>query len=200
MKIRTIRSFQKGHKIPEYIWDKIFEEVRFTPSSFDLQPWFFFVFESEFNKQKLKKCLIGNQEQLETSSAMVLLCGKLNKVDFSSKIYKNKLKNNEITMQQKKNILNQIQKYYNSLDKNIFKNELFLEIGIISLHFVLVSQKFGYNCCYIGGCYFNKLNSLFQIPSEYQPIILIAIGKKKKAKEDIKKKIKLKPEEFVKFL
>ncbi|KAB8122020.1 MAG: nitroreductase [Candidatus Phytoplasma cynodontis] len=200
MNIETIRCFKKQHKIPKYIWTKIFKEIRYTPSSFNLQPWFFFVIESEFNKNKLKECLIGNKVQLETSSAMVLLCGNMNKIDLSEKIYNSRLENKEITIDQKKFILEQIRKQYNFLDQNSLKNELFLELGIISLHFIIASQDLGYNCCYIGGCHFNKLNNLFNIPFNYLPIILIAIGKKVESEEIVKKSFKLEPEDFVKFL
>ncbi|WP_153368967.1 nitroreductase family protein [Candidatus Phytoplasma sacchari] len=202
MKIETIRNFQRNHQIPKEIWEKIFKEVSFTPSSFNLQPWFFFVIESEFYKNKLKECLIGNIKQLETSSAIVLLCGNFEKIELSKKIYDQKLIRKEITIEQKKIILEQIKKYYSSLDSNRIKNEIFLELGIISLHFILVSQKFGYNCCYMGGCHFDKLNYILKIPSQYLPAILIAIGKKTQdqIEQEQKKSFKFEPKEFVKFL
>ncbi|WCA22616.1 nitroreductase family protein [Candidatus Phytoplasma oryzae] len=200
MKIETVRVFEKNHKIPKYIWDKIFQEISFTPSSFNLQPWFFFVIEEENNKNKLKNCLIGNKEQLDTSSAMVLFCGDLNKIELSQKIYNNSFIRKEITLNQKKVILKQIFKHYSSLDQSSLKNELFFELGIISLHFILMAQNLGYNCCYIGGCHFDKINELFEIPSRYLPIILIAIGKKEKNQKNLKKSFKLEPKEFVKFL
>lgn len=79
MRIETVRIFQKNHKITYDTWLKIFNDIRYTPSSFNLQPWRFFVFESEENKKKLKQVLQGNSVQLETSSAIVLICGNLNK-------------------------------------------------------------------------------------------------------------------------
>jgi nitroreductase len=201
MNIKTVRIFEKNHKISLDIWNKIFKEISYTPSSFDLQPWFIFVIESTINKNKLKKCLIGNLQQLETSSAMVLFCGNLEKKKLAEQIYQKKLIEQEITIQQKKNILEKIIKYYNNLSLESLKNELFLELGIFSLHFFLVSQKFGYNCGYIGGCHFDKINDVFRIPKKYLPVILIAIGK-----EDLKKSLKkkksnkLEPNQFVSFL
>ncbi|MCQ9618439.1 MAG: Nitroreductase family protein [Candidatus Phytoplasma pruni] len=204
MKIKTVRLFEKDQKINKETWDKIFQDIRFTPSSFDLQPWRFFVIESQENKNKLKTCLKGNLTQLETSSAMVLLFGDLNKAKNSEYIYQQKWLNNEITLERKELVLKQIKENYFSMQENKLHNELFLEGGIVGLNFVATLQKFDYNGGFIGGCKFDQVNELFDIPSNYLPLILISVGKEKLFPEGEKgqKKtpFKLKPEDFVNFL
>ncbi|MDV3196296.1 MAG: nitroreductase family protein, partial [Candidatus Phytoplasma stylosanthis] len=75
MHIQMVRLFKKNHKISKEEWFKILNEIRYTPSSFDLQPWRFFIIDSEKSKNKLKNIVQGNKTQLETSSAVVLICG-----------------------------------------------------------------------------------------------------------------------------
>jgi nitroreductase len=204
MKIKTVRLFEKNHKIHKETWNKIFQNIRFTPSSFDLQPWRFFVIESQENKNKLKNCLKGNLTQLATSSAMVMLFGDLNKQKNSEYIYQQKLLNNEITNDRKEFILKQIKENYDSMKEQKLHNEIFLEGGIVGLNFVATLQKFSYNGGFIGGCKFDQINDIFDIPHNYLPLILISVGKEKKVpnekKKQRKKPFKLKPEEFVKFL
>ncbi|MBP3059383.1 nitroreductase [Texas Phoenix palm phytoplasma] len=207
MKIETVRSFQKNHKIPKKIWDKIFEEIRFTPSSFDLQPWRFFIIESQEKKNKLKKILIGNKKQLETSSAIILLCCYLKKIELSKYIYQKKFLNNQINQKEKEMILENIKNHYNKINEKRLQNETSFEGGLISLHFALVAQKLKYNICFMGGCDFEKIYKYLSISKDYLPLILIAIGKKeqnidKKLKKNHKEKsiFKLKQKDFVNFI
>jgi nitroreductase len=200
MRIETVRIFQKNHKITYDTWLKIFNDIRYTPSSFNLQPWRFFVFESEENKKKLKKVLQGNSVQLETSSAIVLVCGNLNKKNSGEYIYSQKVLNGEITNENKELIMNKIKHYFDNISFHRLQNEIFLEGGIISLNFVLTLQNFGYNSCFMGGCDFKKINTLFNIPDFYTPMILIAVGKAEKDVIKNKKAFKLNPKEFVSFL
>ncbi|MFR0367993.1 nitroreductase family protein [Candidatus Phytoplasma palmae] len=207
MQIETVRSFKKNHKIPKEIWDKIFEEIRFTPSSFDLQPWRFFIIESQENKNKLKKILIGNKTQLETSSAIILLCCCLKKIKLSKYIYQKKFLNNQINEKEKEIILENIKNYYQKINKNRLQNETSFEGGLIALHFALVAQKLNYNICFMGGCDFEKINESLLISKDYLPLILIAIGKKEKIinktiKSNYKTNsvFKLKQKDFVNFI
>ncbi|MDC9031919.1 nitroreductase family protein [Columbia Basin potato purple top phytoplasma] len=200
MHIKTIRTFEKNHKISHEQWLKIFDDIRYTPSSFDLQPWRFFIIESEQNKNKLKTILQGNAIQLETSSAIVLVCGDLNKKNSSQYIYNQKYLNKEIDNETKDIIIQKIKNHYNQMNTQKLQNEIFLECGIISLNLVLTMQNLGYNSCFMGGCLFEKINDLFQIPNNYAPIILIAVGKTEKKIIKKEKKIKLKPNELISFL
>ncbi|MDV3157351.1 MAG: nitroreductase family protein [Candidatus Phytoplasma australasiaticum] len=177
MKIKTIRSFDPNYQISKEIWQKIFNEIRFTPSSFDLQPWRFFIISTNENKKKLQKYMIGNLQQIQNSSAIVLLCGNIQKVEKSQYIYENKLKNKIISLEQKEIILKQIKKHYHNMKKQTLKNEIFFECGLIACNLVITLQKFNYDTCFMGGCHFNKLNELFNIEKKYIPIILIAVGR-----------------------
>nr|QOX89440.1 nitroreductase family protein ['Parthenium hysterophorus' phyllody phytoplasma] len=58
--------------------EKNFNEIRFTPSSFDLQPWHFLLL-VQAKIKKLQKYMIGNLQQTQNSSAIVLLCGNIQK-------------------------------------------------------------------------------------------------------------------------
>ncbi|EMR14575.1 MULTISPECIES: nitroreductase family protein [Candidatus Phytoplasma] len=178
MKIKTIRSFDPNYQISKEIWKKIFNEIRFTPSSFDLQPWHFFIISTSENKKKLQKYMIGNLQQTQNSSAIVLLCGNIQKVEKSQYIYENKLKNKIISSEQKEIILKQIKKHYHNMNKQKLKNEIFFECGLIACNLVMTLQNSSYNTCFMGGCHFNKLNELFNIDKKYIPIILIAVGRK----------------------
>ncbi|MEZ0180227.1 nitroreductase family protein ['Camptotheca acuminata' phytoplasma] len=201
MHIPTVRLFKKNHKISEKEWNEIFDKIRYSPSSFDLQPWRFFVIESKENKEKLKQVVQKNESQLETSSAIVLLCGNKNKQNSAEYIYHNKFLNKEIVHEQKEILIKKIKNYYNKQKNNKIENEIFFESGLIALHFVLEVQNLGYNAGFIGGFDYEKINKLFNISEDYMPIILIAVGKSENENINEKRnKFKLKNEDFAFFL
>ncbi|WP_323847849.1 MAG: nitroreductase family protein [Phytoplasma sp.] len=201
MRIRTVRTFKKNHKISLDEWLQIFDEIRYTPSSFDLQPWRFVVIESEEAKQKLKTIIHrGNLFQLETSSATVLVCGVLDKHNLSDYIYNQKFLNKEIDFTNKEITINKIKQHYGKMSLDKVKNEICLECGLISFNFIITLQKFGYSSCFMGGFCFEKINYLFNIPLNYQPIILISVGKSDINLTQNATKFKLDVKEIVSFL
>ncbi|MDV3198302.1 MAG: nitroreductase family protein [Vigna little leaf phytoplasma] len=201
MYFKTVRKFQSKHRIPHLIWEQILQKIRFSPSSFDLQPWRFFIIESAYNKAKLKKCLKGNMQQLETSSAMILVCGDLEKTKWSSYIYEQKYLRKWINKEEKQKILAQINAHYQQMSFSKLTNEICFECGLIAAHLVVVSKDFGYNTCFIGGCDFDMLQKKLKINLNYLPIILIAIGKEELGEEKKKTNpFKLELKDFVTFL
>ncbi|MDV3196091.1 MAG: nitroreductase family protein, partial [Candidatus Phytoplasma stylosanthis] len=140
--------------------------------------------------------------QLETSSAVVLICGNLNKVNSAKYIYNKKYINNEITYEQKENFLKTIKNHYNKITYTRLQNEIFFEAGIIALHFILTLQDFDYSCCFIGGFSFEKINNIFGISQDYVPVILLSVGKKAiiSNNSETTKKFKFNIDDFVFFL
>ncbi|WP_341266462.1 nitroreductase family protein [Candidatus Phytoplasma fraxini] len=201
MRIATVRTFKKNHKISSEEWFKIFDDIRYTPSSFDLQPWRFFIIESEEAKSKLKTIVnYGNIFQVENSSAIVLVCGLLDKKNSSDYIYNQKLLNKEIDNKTKEQVVTKIKQNYGKIDSEQVKNEIFFECGLISFNLIATLKNFGYASCFMGGYCFDKINALFNIPSNYQPIILISVGKPDIILTQKPKKFKLDAKEIFSFL
>ncbi|MFP7699482.1 MAG: nitroreductase family protein [Candidatus Phytoplasma pyri] len=191
---RTVRNFEINHKIPRNIFKKIIKDTSYAPSSFNLQPWHFFIIETLENKKKLAICLDdGNRNQLETSSAMILIFGNIYKKELKKKIY------NNLEISKKEIIFKKINNYYDSMTNEEIKNELFLECGIVSLQLMLSAKNYGYETCPIGGFNKKKLNEFFNIEKKYLPILIVAIGKKAKQNEK-SKTFKLEAEEFTHWL
>ncbi|WP_252861566.1 nitroreductase family protein [New Jersey aster yellows phytoplasma] len=87
LKIKSVRQFCANHEIQNNILEAILGTVFQAPSAFNLQPWRFFVFKGEKSKQKIAPFLYGNKTQLETCSAMILLCCDTQKNTLAEKIY-----------------------------------------------------------------------------------------------------------------
>ncbi|CAP18473.1 nitroreductase [Candidatus Phytoplasma mali] len=191
---RAIRTFENNHKIPRNVFKKILKDTSYAPSSFNLQPWHFFIIETLENKKKLAICLNnGNRSQLETSSAMILIFGDINKKELKTKIY------NDLETSKKEIIFKKINNYYDSMTNEEIKNELFLECGIVSLQLMLSAKNYGYETCPIGGFNKKKINELFKIEKKYLPILIVAIGKKV-TKDEETKNFKMETTDFTHWL
>ncbi|WP_349401609.1 nitroreductase [Candidatus Phytoplasma solani] len=174
---RSIKVFQKNHLIPKNILEQILTDTMRAPSSFNLQPWHFFVIENEASKAKLKPCLYGNNSQLETSSAVILVCGNIKKNETKEPILRQSFTEAQMPLIIQEQVLAQVDLLYRNKDQEEIKNELFLECGIVSLQLMLVAKSYGYDSCPVGGFNSKIINPTFNIDENLVPVLLIALGK-----------------------
>ncbi|ABC65514.1 nitroreductase family protein [Candidatus Phytoplasma asteris] len=177
LKIKSVRQFCANHEIQNNILEAILGTVFQAPSAFNLQPWRFFVFKGEKSKQKIAPFLYGNKTQLETCSAMILLCCDTQKNTLAEKIYQQEFLKKQISDTTKLQIITKIDDYYKQISQSKLKNELFLEGGIGALQLMLAAKKYGYDVCPMGGFNAKKINEGLNIDFQYLPVLLVAIGK-----------------------
>ena len=83
---KSIRKYDPNFKITKEEMIQILKLATRAPSSTNMQSWRFFVVESDDAKAKLKTALYGNQNQLETSAAMICVFTDLKKHLYAEKI------------------------------------------------------------------------------------------------------------------
>ncbi|WP_373402790.1 nitroreductase family protein [Candidatus Phytoplasma solani] len=174
---KAVKVFQKNHLIPQNVLSQILSDTMRAPSSFNLQPWHFFVIINQAAKNKLKPCLYGNEPQLETSSALILVCGNSLKNETKEPILRQSFAAKQIPMEFQNQILAQIDLLYKQKSSEEITNEIFLECGIVSLQLMLAAKSHGYDTCPMGGFNHRTIKEALGIAKNYVPALLIAIGK-----------------------
>ncbi|MBS2126522.1 nitroreductase family protein ['Fragaria x ananassa' phyllody phytoplasma] len=174
---KAVKLFQKNHQIPRHILNQILTNTMKAPSSFNLQPWHFVVIETITGKKKLQPCLYGNQSQLETSSAMILILGNTQKNETKEAILKPYFSLQKIPTNIQNKLLKRIDLVYSNQTKIELQNELYLECGIVALQLMLAAQSCGYDTCPIGGFNHKIINQNLSIDPKYIPTLIVAIGK-----------------------
>ncbi|AGL90208.1 nitroreductase family protein [Candidatus Phytoplasma australiense] len=174
---KAVKVFKKNHIIPQNILDQILTDTMKSPSTFNLQPWHFFVINSVSSKDKLKSCLYGNKSQLETSSAIILVSGNIQKNDTKEEILRESFAFHKTPKLIQQQLLSKIDLLYQKKPYEEIKNEIFLECGLVSLQLMLVAKTYGYDTCPIGGFNDKIINQIFNIDKKFIPILLIALGK-----------------------
>lgn len=74
----TTKAYDSSKKIPQEKFEKLLESLRLAPSSINIQPWHFFVIETDEAKQRIAKALVGkyvyNAPKVLESSHTILFC------------------------------------------------------------------------------------------------------------------------------
>jgi len=83
---RSVKQYDTGHAISDQTLAEIFERVRLSPSSFNLQHWHFIVVRGDDVQQRLRKCAM-DQAQVEEASAAIVVVGRANAHERVEEIY-----------------------------------------------------------------------------------------------------------------
>ncbi|WP_100401926.1 nitroreductase family protein [Bacillus sp. FJAT-42315] len=175
---RSIRYYDPSVKISKEEMTEILTEATLAPSSFNMQPWRFLVIESEEGKAKMAPLAMFNQSQVETSSAVIALFGDLNNFENAEEIYGKTVELGYMPQEVKDSQMPQMTAYYNSVSKEVMKDVVLTDGGLVAMQLMLAARAHGYDTCPIGG--FDKANiaEAFGLDKDrYVPVMLISIGK-----------------------
>ena len=79
-------NIESTYKISRVEIEEMLREATLAPSSSNLQPWRFIVFEDQDSKKELRT-IAYNQEQVETASAVIAVLGDMEMYKSAEKVY-----------------------------------------------------------------------------------------------------------------
>lgn len=173
---KSVRKYESGVAIPRETIQHILQQATTAPSSSNLQPWRFLVIDDQEQKKELR--IAGfNQEQIETSSAIIAVIGDI-------EMYKNAKQINDLNVElgympreiADMMISNSEASYSNFSDAER-SNIAHLDSGLISMQIVLLAKDMGYDTVIMGGFDKAAFAKKYELPANEVPMILIAIGK-----------------------
>ena len=83
---KSVRKYKEGVVIPHEKLQTLLQNAITAPSSSNLQPWRFIVIEDQQVKKELRQ-ISNDQEQVETSSAIIAVLGDLEMYKNAEQIY-----------------------------------------------------------------------------------------------------------------
>ena len=173
---KSVRKYEPGITIPREQIQHILEQATTAPSSSNLQPWRFLVIDDQEQKKELR--IAGfNQEQIETSSAIIAVLG-------DNEMYKNAKQINDLNVElgyMPRDIADMMiansESMYSNLSDIERTNIAHLDAGLISMQVVLLAKDMGYDTVIMGGFDKAAFAKKYELPANEVPMILIAIGK-----------------------
>lgn len=173
---KSVRKYKPGVTIPRETIHHILQQATSAPSSSNLQPWRFLVIDDPEQKKDLR--IAGfNQEQIETSSAIIAVIG-------DNEMYKNAKQINDLNVElgyMPRDIADMMiansETMYSNLSEIERTNIAHLDAGLISMQVVLLAKDMGYDTVIMGGFDKAAFAEKYELPANELPMILIAIGK-----------------------
>ncbi|QTB29273.1 nitroreductase family protein [Lysinibacillus sphaericus] len=173
---KSVRKYDENYKIPQEQLEELLTEATSAPSSSNLQPWRFIVIQDEVIKKELR-AIANNQEQVETSSAVIAVLGDTKMYENAESIFTKNYGLGYINEATKDLMITNSMNLYSQLPQEILKNIVTFDAGLISMQIMLLAKDMGYDTVPMGG--FNKeaFAKHFELADHIVPVILIAIGK-----------------------
>ncbi|CCV64438.1 NAD(P)H nitroreductase [Alteracholeplasma palmae J233] len=174
---RSIRVYDSNYKIPRDLFNKLLADVYRAPSSMNMQPWRFFVIESQEAKEKLRPVLYGNQTQLDTSSAMIVIFGNMKKFDIAEKLYSKAVSEGKMSVEVKEAQLEKFKVIVPTITEEKAKKDIYIDGGIVAMQLMQVAKSYGLDTCPIGGFNHLAINDALNIDKNFIPVLIVSIGK-----------------------
>lgn len=173
---RSVRKYDPSFKISQEEILDILKEAALAPSSSNLQPWKFLVIQDEETKKELRM-IANNQEQVETSSAVIAVLGDREMYRNGEKVYRSSYEAGYMDETTMSRMIENTNKLYPSAPVAIRENIASFDAGLISMQLMLIAKARGYDTVPMGG--FNKQQFIekFNIDERYMPVLLLALGK-----------------------
>lgn len=175
---RSIRKYNPNVKISKEEMTEILTKATLAPSSINMQPWRFLVIDSVEGKATLAPLAKFNGSQVETSSAMIAVFGDLNNFEYGEEIYSKAVELGYMPAEVKEQQMVQIKAYMSTVSKEVMRDTVLIDGGLVSMQLMLAARAHGYDTCPIGGFEKDKIAEAFGLDKDrYVPVMLISIGK-----------------------
>ena len=172
----SVRKYEPGVVIPREQLQHILEQATSAPSSSNMQPWRFLVIDDPKQKKELR-AIAKDQEQVETSSAIIAVLGDVKMYENAQQIYDANAEKGYMPRELADLMIKNSLYLYGSAPEDVLKNIVHFDTGLISMQIMLLAKDMGYDTVTMGGFDKAKFAEKYALPANEIPIVLIAIGK-----------------------
>ncbi|WP_144510737.1 nitroreductase family protein [Bacillus sp. FJAT-22090] len=173
---KSVRVYDPNFKISQKEIEEIITEATTAPSSSNLQAWKFLVIQDDQTKIELRE-IANNQEQVETSSAVIAVLGNAEMYKNVEQIYTQNVAEGYMDEATKDIMINNTNRTYPFAPLEARKNIATFDAGLIAMQLMLVAKEKGLDTVTMGGFDKVKFAERFDLPDHIFPIALIALGK-----------------------
>ncbi|MEM7817096.1 MAG: nitroreductase family protein [Candidatus Aenigmatarchaeota archaeon] len=174
LKRRSVNFFKKDFKVSLSDLKKIYDLAKLAPSSFNLQPYKILIVSKPKYKKLLKEVALNQQKVEDASVVLVILADKEGYKDFD-RVFLDMIKKGYSTEDKKEFYKSIINKLYNT--KILSRGFALRNAGLFALSFIFSAKYYGFDTHPMDGFEIKKLIKYFNIPTRYEPLMLIALGK-----------------------
>lgn len=172
----SVRKYDPNYKISKEEIEEMLNLATLAPSSSNLQAWRFMVIQDEETKKELR-AIAFNQEQVETSSAVIAVLGDKEMYKSVEKVYQSAHKAGYMDEANMNRLIESTLNTYPNAPEEARKNIAAFDAGLVSMQLMLIAKERGYDTVTMGGFNKEQFVDKFNVDDRYFPIVLIALGK-----------------------
>jgi len=173
---KSVRVYDPEFTISKVEIEELLQLAISAPSSSNLQPWRFIVFQDQEVKKELR-AIANNQAQVEESSAVIAVLGNLEAYKQAEQIYSQNVEAGFMDAEMKERIVTNTVAMYSKAPDTARMNIASYDAGLVSMQFMLAAKEKGYDTVPMGGFDKAKFTQRFELPDHLFPVVLIALGK-----------------------
>lgn len=174
----STRRFNPDINISEEELIEMLEQAALAPSGGNLQSWRFLVINTSEMKEKLYS-IAYNQKQVVEASAVIAVLGDVEAYTKAEKIYSLAADEGYISSDIAKALSKRYIDLYSSLSLEEVRQIVCIDCGLVSMQLMLTAHSKGYDTVPMTGYDKEKFSITFNVPKQYFPVLLIALGKAK---------------------
>ncbi|WP_248895520.1 nitroreductase family protein [Haloplanus halobius] len=199
--IRTRRSVHQyaDEDIGDDTLAELFESVRYAPSSFNLQPWEFLVVQGD-DLDRLQSVAYG-QEHVTDAAAAVVVLGTLDPSDHADRVTADLLEKGYLPDEEAADArLDTIDGLANA-DSETRRVWTVQSCTLAAMALMHAAWGRGIASCPMGGFDADALHETFDVPTDYEPVLIVTLGYPEDEAADVERprKFRRPTEEFVHF-
>ncbi len=175
---RSASNFLKDNPIPQKDLNEIFELVKLAPSAFNLQHSKYIVVTNPEVKEQIRTAANGQYKVHSASAVIIVLGDKL--------AYKNTAAINEgllmlgiINKQEYDLMIEDTVSLYETRGDSFQRDEAIRNASLSAMMFMLAAKEKGWDTCPMIGFDSDKVKEILNINEQYEPALMITIGKEK---------------------
>jgi putative NADH dehydrogenase; NAD(P)H nitroreductase len=192
---RSVRQFDTQADLGKDVITDILKHASYTPSGNNFQPWRVVVVSNKEKQTHLAKFAAG-QLQVKEASAVLLLFGDKTAYDLDWWQHFH-LEKGAATKEAIPERIRRMEAYFSLHPEDKGIEGLRLDVGLFVMNLMHVIRAYGYDSVPMRGADFTAIKTYLEVPEDWEPILMLPIGKALKAGHPHARRS---VEEFVRFI
>jgi nitroreductase len=166
---RSVKKYDTDYKIDDATFKTLFDRVRLSPSSSNLQHWKFVVVRDAEHQKTLREAAF-NQAQVEEASAAIVVCGNLKAYKDAERIYA------ETPKEVREYMVPMIHKSYEGKDQ-FQRDEAIRSGALAAMTLMLAAKDMGLATGPMIGFDPEAVSKIIHLDADHIPVMMVVIGR-----------------------
>jgi nitroreductase len=201
----ALRSRRSVHEYTDESLDEetiheIFADATFAPSSFNLQPWEFLVLTEDEDRERLRG-VANDQEHVTDAPVGVVVLGNKDPSAHADRVFQDWLDKDYIPNEDVKEHLVDTAEGMAEMDEEERRVWTTRSTALVAMSVMLSAWDRGVATCPMGGFDAEALHEEFDVPGQFEPVMLLTMGYPVEESDDLQneRKLRREPDEVLHF-